>query len=458
MGLENATRQKTKQMELPLEGKGEAPINRRSVEALTATYGNERLRSDDLMGRVVAEENVKSALKRVQRNKGSPGLDGMDVKELSPYLERNWERLREELLAGKYQPQAVKGVEIPKQNGGIRQLGIPVVVDRMIQQMILNVLQPMFDPTFSEHSYGFRPGRSAREAVEVARRHVAEGRRWVVDVDLEKFFDRVNHDILMSRLAKRIEDKRVLGLIRRYLTAGMMADGVVVEREEGTPQGGPLSPLLANVLLDEVDKELEKRGHVFVRYADDGNVYVRSERAGKDVMETLERLYAKLRLRVNKSKSRVTRVWKSQFLGYSVWVAKGGDVKHRVGAKALKAMKERVRGITARSGGRSLNQIASELRTYMLGWKEYFRLAQTPKIFARLDSWIGHRLRMVRLKQWKRGKTVYRELVAAGVGPRLAASVASATRHWWKTSKTSALNMALPNTYFRRLGVPRLAD
>jgi group II intron reverse transcriptase/maturase len=278
MGLEDARRQKSVQLELPLGGEGEAPSARRSVEASTAAPGNERSRTDDLMERVVEERNLQRAVKRVKQNKGSPGIDGMNVEELTPHLEENWTRLRQELLAGTYQPQPVRRVEIPKATGGVRQLGIPTVVDRMIQQMILQVLQPMFDPTFSEHSYGFRPGRSAHDAVKTARAYVQGGRKWVVDVDLEKFFDRVNHDILMSRLAKRMKDKRMLRLIRRYLEAGMMVNGVVTERYEGTPQGGPLSPLLANVLLDEVDKELEKRGHAFVRYADDGAPRTRSKR------------------------------------------------------------------------------------------------------------------------------------------------------------------------------------
>jgi group II intron reverse transcriptase/maturase len=457
MGLEDAGRQKAKQLELPLGGEGEAPRAQWSVEASTAAHGNERSRSDHLMEWVVEEGNVKAAVRRVRQNKGSPGIDGMSVGELPRYLEGNWERIRAELMAGTYRPQPVKRVEIPKASGGIRQLGIPTVVDRMIQQMILQVLQPKFDPTFSEHSYGFRPGRSAHQAVRAARAYIQEGRRWVVDVDLEKFFDRVNHDILMSRLARRIEDKRMLGLIRRFLEAGVMANGVAVERWEGTPQGGPLSPLLANVLLDEVDKELEKRGHAFVRYADDGNVYVRSERAAKDVMGTLRRLYAKLRLRVNESKSRVTRVWDSQFLGYSFWVAKGKAVKHRVGAKALRAMKERVRRITARNRGRSLKRVAEELRDYLPGWKNYFRLAETPGIFAQLDEWIGRRVRVIRLKQWKRGKTTYRELRRLGVPDWSAAIVAAGTRRWWKTSGT-LLNTVLPNSYLAALGVPRLAE
>jgi len=274
MSLEDALRQKSKQLELPLGYRGETLNDRRSVEASTAANADERSSDDPLMERVVEEGNVEVAQKRVRQNKGSAGIDGMSVEELPGYLAENWGRIRKSLLTGTYQPQPVKRVEIPKPNGGIRQLGIPTVMDRMIQQMILNVLQPKFDPTFSEHSYGFRPGRSAHQAVSAARQYVQEGRRWVVDVDLEKFFDRVNHDILMSRLAKRIKDKRMLALIRRYLEAGVMANGVVVERWEGTPQGGPLSPLLANVLLDEIDKELEKRGHTFVRYADGTRVQV----------------------------------------------------------------------------------------------------------------------------------------------------------------------------------------
>ncbi|HEU0053858.1 MAG TPA: group II intron reverse transcriptase/maturase, partial [Longimicrobium sp.] len=317
------------------------------------------------MERVVERGNVKAALKRVEQNKGSPGIDGMTVDELRSWLVENWKEVRERLLDGTYQPTPVRGQEIPKSGGGVRKLGIPTVLDRLIQQAILQVLQPKFDPTFSEHSHGFRPGRSAHDAVCEAQRYVQEGRRWVVDVDLEKFFDRVNHDVLMGRLEKRIGDKRMLGLIRGYLNAGIMVNGVVMERHEGTPQGGPLSPLLANVLLDEVDKELEKRGHAFVRYADDCNVYVRSKRAGEDVMETLRCLYAGLRLRINEAKSAVARPWGRKFLGYSFWVAKGREVKRRVAPKALEAMKERVREITSRSGGRSMRSVIAELRGYL---------------------------------------------------------------------------------------------
>jgi RNA-directed DNA polymerase len=321
--------------ELPLEGRGEAPRAERSGEAGRAGHGKERSGSEHsrLMERVVARENAKEALKRVRRNKGSPGIDGMRVEELEPYLHEHWQTIREQLLAGSYRPSAVKRQVIPKSGGGTRELGIPTVLDRFVQQLMLQVLQPIFDPTFSEHSHGFRPGRRAHDAVRKAQQYVQDGRRWVVDVDLEKFFDRVHHDVLMGKLHNRIADPRMLRIIRRYLEAGVMADGVVVERHEGTPQGGPLSPLLANVLLDEVDKELERRGHCFVRYADDCNVYVRSKRAGERVLAALRQRYAKLRLKVNEEKSTVARVWDRKFLGYSFWVAPGKKVKLRVAAK-----------------------------------------------------------------------------------------------------------------------------
>ncbi|MFL5433014.1 MAG: group II intron reverse transcriptase/maturase [Myxococcales bacterium] len=403
---------------------------------------------------VVEAGNAKAALRRVKQNKGSPGSDGMTVEELTPYLVAHWREVREQLLAGTYQPRPVKRQPIPKKGGGVRELGIPCAIDRMIQQAILQVLQPIFDPSFSEHSHGFRPGRRAHDAVCAAQRYIQSGRRWVVDVDLEKFFDRVNHDVLMGKLAKRIGDKRVLGLIRRYLEAGILADGVVVERHEGTPQGGPLSPLMANVLLDEVDKELEKRGHAFVRYADDSNVYVRSRRAGERVMQALRGLYARLRLRVNEAKSAVARPWDRKFLGYSFWVAKGREVKRRIARQALAAMKERVRQITRRNGGRSLDAVIAELRGYLVGWKEYFRLADTPRILREIDEWIRHRLRVIQLKQWKRGPTVYRELRARGMSEDAAARVAGNARRWWRNA-SMAIHIALPNKLYDR--VPRLA-
>ncbi len=408
------------------------------------------------MERVCERANLQAALKRVKRNKGSAGIDGMTVDELPEHLKTHWPALREQLLAGTYQPSSVRRHAIPKSDGGVRELGIPTVVDRFIQQAILQVLGPQFDPTFSQHSYGFRPGRSAHDAIVQAQRYLNERRRVVVDVDLEKFFDRVNHDVLMGRLAKRIEDKRLLGLIRRYLEAGVMANGVAMERREGTPQGGPLSPLLANVLLDEVDKELERRGHAFVRYADDCNVYVRSRRAGERVMELLRRLFTGLRLRVNESKSAVDRAWNRKLLGYSFWVGRGSEVKRRVAPKALQTMKDRVREITRRSRSQSIARVAQDLRSYLVGWKNYFRLADTPGIFRALDEWIRHRLRALHLKHWKRGRTIFRELRARGLSESKAAQIAVNGRRWWRNS-AMAIHIALPTRYFDALGVPRLA-
>jgi group II intron reverse transcriptase/maturase len=379
----------SRQLELPLENRDEAPKVKRSEEEPTAAQGDERSGASVLMEMVCERRNLQDALKRVKKNKGSPGIDGMTVDELPDYLRAHWFELREQMLSGAYRPSMVKEQLIPKSSGGVRKLGIPTVLDRFIQQALLQVLQPIFDPTFSEHSYGFRPKRRAHDAVVQAQRHVQEGRRIVVDVDLEQFFDRVNHDVLMGKLAKRIGDRRVLGLIRRYLEAGVLAEGLTTERHEGTPQGGPLSPLLANVLLDEVDKELEKRGHAFVRYADDCNVYVRSKRAGERVMELLRRLYTGLKLRVNESKSAVDWAINRKLLGYSFWVGPGRTVKRRVAKKALVTMKERVRLITRRTSGRSIEQTAATLRSYLMGWKEYFRLADTPRVFAELDEWMS---------------------------------------------------------------------
>lgn len=456
MSLEDAMPQMSRQLELPLAGRGEAPREERSAETSTATQGNARPGASGLMELVFERRNLQAALKRVRNNKGSPGIDGMTVEDLSAHLRVHWPAIREDLLAGRYQPQPVKRVAIPKPGGGERELGIPTVLDRFIQQALLQVLQPRIDPSFSEHSYGFRPGRRAHDAVCHAQRYVQEGRRWVVDIDLEKFFDRVNHDVLMGRLARRIEDRRVLGLVRRYLDAGILADGVVTERHEGTPQGGPLSPLLANVLLDDVDKELEKRGHAFVRYADDLNVYVRSKRAGERVMEALRRLYAGLRLRVNESKSAVAHATERKFLGFSFWVAPGREVKRRVAPQALARMKERVRELTRRSVGRSLAQVCEGLRLYLNGWKGYFRLAQTPRVLATIDEWIRHRLRALQLKQWKRGTTIYRELRARGMSDGAARYVASNGRRWWRNSAMK-IHIALPNAHFDGLGLPRLA-
>ena len=457
MSPKDAKRQKPEQMGLRLEDRGEASKVQRSGEASTLANGEGRSGSDRLMEQVVARGNVKAALARVKENRGSPGVDGMTVEELPQHLMEHWQEIREQLLGGTYQPKLVLRREIAKRDGGMRELGIPCVLDRLIQQAILQVLQPRFDPSFSEHSYGFRPGRSAHDAVKAARRYVQEGRHWVVDVDLEKFFDRVNHDVLMGRLARRISDTRLLRLIRRYLNAGMMADGVVMERFEGTPQGGPLSPLLANLLLDEVDKELEKRGHAFVRYADDCNVYVRSRRAGERVMVALERMYAKLRLKVNRSKSKVDLASKRSLLSYSFWFAKGGTVRCRVAPKALHTLRQRVREITRRSGGRSLRTVVANLRQYLPGWKEYFQLAETPKTFAEYDKWVRHRLRALQLKQWKRGSKVYAEMRRLGLSELDAALAARVNKRWWSRA-AKLVHVGLTSRYYDRIGVPRLAN
>lgn len=456
-GLDPVMAQKSVQLELPFKSRGEAPRVERSEQTESATAGNASPGMGLLLETALERPNLLRALQRVKQNRGSPGSDGMTVDELPDHLRACWPTLREQLLTGRYQPQPVRRCEIPKPGGGKRELGIPTVLDRFLQQALLQVLQPLFDGSFSEHSHGFRPGRRAHDAVCEARRYVQSGKRWVVDVDLEKFFDRVNHDVLMSRLARRIADKRVLGLIRRYLTAGVMADGVVTERHEGTPQGGPLSPLLANVLLDEVDQELERRGHSFVRYADDLRVYVGSRRAGQRAMDSLIRLFGKLRLTVNLAKSAVDRAWTRPFLGFAFWAAKGGRVAVRIAAKSIAKMKVRVRLLTRRSGGRSLEQIAADLRRYLLGWKGYFGLAETPRVLRDLDEWIRHRLRAIQLKHWKRGRTVYRELVARGMSSAKAKQVAANARRWWKNS-AMALHIALPTSYIDGLGVPRLAS
>ena len=408
------------------------------------------------MERAFRRPNMQRALKRVIGNKGSPGVDGMTVEELPAWLREHWPRVREELLAGTYQPSAVRRAVIPKPGGGERLLGIPTVLDRLIQQALLQTLQRDFDATFSEHSYGFRPGRGAHGAMREVCAYVQSGKRWVVDVDLEKFFDRVNHDVLMGRLARRISDRRVLGLIRRYLNAGVMANGVVVERHEGTPQGGPLSPLLANVLLDEVDKELECRGHAFVRYADDLRVFVGSKRAGERIMRSLVKLFGKLRLKVNEAKSAVALAASRPFLGFGLWYGRGGEVKLRVAPKALHKMKVRVRQLTRRTRGRSLADVVQSLAAYLNGWRGYFRVAATNKRFRELDEWIRHRLRAYQLKQWKRGTTVFRELHARGMSANAAAQVAANARRWWRNS-AMAIHIALPNKLFDGLGLPRLA-
>ena len=399
---------------------------------------------------------MQRAWKRVKANKGSAGVDGLDIAQTAEHLRWVWPELRQQLLSGSYQPQPVRRVGIPKPDGSERELGIPTVTDRLIQQALLQVLQPLIDPTFSEHSYGFRPGRRVHDAVLAAQRYAQQGRHIVVDVDLSKFFDRVNHDILIDRLKKRINDPGIIRLVRAYLNAGIMDGGVVMDRHKGTPQGGPLSPLLANVLLDEVDKELERRGHCFARYADDCNVYVRSHKAGERVMRLLRRCYDKLRLVINESKSAVASVFGRKFLGYALWQGRDGDVRRAVSTKALQAFKLRIRQLTRGSGGRSMAQVVEKLRRYLLGWKGYFRLAQTPRIWRSLDEWIRRRLRMLHLRHWRRGKTIYRELIRLGASSWVAESVAALSRRWWHNSR-SAIHNVLTIAYFDRLGVPRLS-
>ncbi len=410
---------------------GEAVIRSVSDEALRPR-GETDSTGQGLLYRALARGNLQRAWKRVKANKGAAGVDGLSIEQTAERLLTEWAGIRAQLLSGLYRPSPVRRVMIAKPDGSQRELGIPTVTDRLIQQALLQVLQPLLDPGFSEHSYGFRPGRRAHDAVLAAQAYVQSGRRIVVDVDLEKFFDRVNHDILIERLRKRVPDQGVLRLIRAYLNSGILDGGLVMQRHEGTPQGGPLSPLLANVLLDEVDKELERRGHCFVRYADDCNVYVHSRRAGERVMALLRRLYARLRLRINEAKSRVSSVFAGRkFLGYSFWVAPKGVIKRTVAKMALETFKQRVRQLSRRSCGRSLQQVVERLSSYLEGWKGYYRLAQTSRVWQMLDEWLRHRLRAIQLKQWKQGKTMFRELRALGASRTVAQRVAANSRRWW---------------------------
>jgi RNA-directed DNA polymerase len=409
-----------------------------------------------LLQAALTRENLNRAWKRVKANKGAAGVDGLDIEQTTELLRTRWTDIGQALLAGQYRPQPVRRVMIPKPDGSQRELGIPTVLDRLIQQALLQVLQPLIDPSFSEHSHGFRPGRRAHDAVKAARAYVQSGKRVVVDVDLAKFFDRVNHDILMDRLGKRIEDAGVIRLVRAYLNAGIMDGGVVADRRLGTPQGGPLSPLLANVLLDEVDKALEARGYSFARYADDCNVYVSSIKAGQRVMALLKRQYAALKLQINEAKSAVGSALGRKFLGYELWLSKGREVKCAVAHKAVDNFKARIRQLTRRSGGRSMEQVVQKLRPYLLGWKAYFGMAQTPKVWRELDEWLRHRLRAIRLWQWKSGTTMYRELKALGAQENVARQVAANSRCWWRNS-AQLLNSVLTIAWFDQMGLPRLS-
>jgi RNA-directed DNA polymerase len=436
-------------------GQGEAvkpPMTDQRVERSPTRDEGQSNAGAGLWEQVWERQNLLRALQRVESNRGAPGVDGMTVEELRPYIVAHWREVREALDGGRYRPSPVRRVGIPKPDGGERQLGIPTVLDRFIQQAIAQVLTPLFEPHFSLHSYGFRPGRSAHGAMKQAQTYVQEGYDWVVDIDLEKFFDRVNHDMLMARVARVVKDKRVLKLIRAYLESGVMVNGVVMDVEEGTPQGGPLSPLLSNIMLDDLDRELEKRGHKFVRYADDCDIYVKTQRAGERVMgSVVQFLEKKLKLKVNRQKSKVDRASKVKFLGFSFYKYRG-EVRIRVATKSLQRFRGRLRRMTRRTRSGKLEEVIREVNQYLRGWIGYFRLADTPSVFEGLDSWIRRRLRQMVWKRWKRGRTRYRELVALGV-PRGRAALGAVGTSPWRMSRTPVVNEALSNAYWQKLGL-----
>ena len=435
------------------KAKTEAAESRQAAHAIESPASTHRL-----MEEVCERENLREALRRVKANKGSPGVDGMTIDEITDYLKQHWPAIREQLLSGTYEPKPVRRVEIPKPDGGgVRKLGIPTVLDRFIQQAVMQVLQKRWDPTFSEHSYGFRPGRSAHQAVAQAQQYIADGYNWTVDFDLEKFFDRVNHDKLMGQIAKRVDDKRLLKLIRAFLNAGVMENGLVSPSVEGTPQGGPLSPLLSNVVLDELDRELERRGHRFVRYADDSNVYVRSERAGQRVMDSISRFITqKLKLKVNEEKSAVARPEQRKFLGFSFTA--GPEVKRIVAPKALNQFKQRIRDITRRAKGVSIRATMDELAPYMRGWRGYFGYCETPDVLMYLTRWVRLRLRAALWRQWKTPRRRRAALLALGVHQRLASNTAGSGRGAWYLARAKALSVGLSNAYFKSLGLPSLIE
>lgn len=410
-----------------------------------------------LLEQMLERGNMLQALKRVEENEGAPGVDGMETKDLRLHLRGNWERIRAELLAETYRPLPVRRVEIPKPDGGKRMLGIPASLDRLLQQALSQILTPIFDPGFSESSYGFRKGRSAHDAVRASQSYIREGYKWVVDMDLAQFFDRVNHDILMARVARKVQDKRVLRLIRRYLESGVMINGVKVRTEEGTPQGGPLSPLLANILLDDLDKELEKRGHRFARYADDCNIYVQSKRAGERVMQTVKDfLENRLRLKVNEAKSAVDRPWRRKFLGFTFQT--GREARIRLAPKTVKRAKDRIRELTSRSRSITMADRIKRLNEYLVGWFGYFGLAQTKSIFAELDEWLRRRLRQILWKQWKRTATRARELRRLGLKENAAREIAGTRKGYWRTAATPQLHKALDLAYWRGQGLVELKE
>jgi RNA-directed DNA polymerase len=438
---------------------GEArEAGREETESLLTMHAPERpAGTTRLMEEICDRENMEEALRRVKANKGSAGIDGITVGGIADYLKQHWPAVRERLLNGTYEPNPVRRVEIPKPDGGVRKLGIPTVLDRLIQQAVMQVLQRQWDGTFSEHSYGFRPGRSAHQAVAQAQQYIAEGHGWCVDLDLEKFFDRVSHDKLMGQIAKRVGDKRLLKLIRAFLNAGVMENGLVSPSVEGTPQGGPLSPLLSNLVLDELDRELERRGHRFVRYADDCNIYVRSERAGHRVMESVTRfIMQELKLKVNEAKSAVARPQERKFLGFSFTV--GPEVKRIIAPKALDRFKQRIRGITRRAKGVSMKTTIEELAPYMRGWRSYFGFCETPYVLLSLTRWVRLRLRAAMWRQWKTPRRRREALLELGVRLRLARNTAGSGLGPWYLAKAKALSVGLSNAYFKSLGLPSLTE
>jgi len=462
MDLRNDMRQKNTQIVLDFhsEPTGEArQVRGEATESLPTVRAPESPAStNQLMEEVCEWENLKQALQQVKANKGSPGIDGITVEELPGYLQQHWPVIREQLLNGTYEPKPVRRVEIEKPDGGgMRKLGIPTVLDRFAQQAVMQILQRQWDPTFSDHSYGFRPGRSAHQAVAQAQKYIAAGHSWVVDLDLEKFFDRVNHDKLMGQIAKRVEDKRLRKLIRAFLNAGAMENGLVSPSVEGTPQGGPLSPLLSNLVLDELDRELERRGHRHVRFADDCNIYVRSEQAGRRVMESITRFIThNLKLKVNETKSAVARPQERKFLGFSFTA--GPEVKRVIAPKALDRFKRRIREITRRAKGVSIQKTIEELACYMRGWRSYFGFCETPEVLVYLTRWVRLRLRAALWRQWKTPRRRRAALLALGVRPRLASNTAGSGRGPWYLAKSKALSVGLSNAYFKSLGLPTLTD
>jgi RNA-directed DNA polymerase len=449
-----------KKLDFPSGRRGEArQAGREETESHQAMHEPESpARTNQLMEEVCELENLKEALRRVKANRGSAGIDGMTVGQLSGYLKEHWLTIREQLLNGIYEPQPVRRVEIEKPDGGgMRKLGIPTTLDRFLQQAVMQVLQRRWDPTFSDHSYGFRPRRSAHQAVAQAQQYLAEGYGWVIDLDLEKFFDRVNHDKLMGQIAKRVEDKRLRKLIRAFLNAGVMENGLVSPSVEGAPQGGPLSPLLSNLVLDELDRELERRGHRYVRYADDCNIYVRSERAGQRVMKSITRFITqKLKLKVNETKSAVARPQERKFLGFSF--TDGPEVKRAIAPMALARFKRRVREITRRAKGVSIETTMEELVPYMRGWRSYFGFCETPRVLVNLTCWVRVRLRVALWRQWKTPRCRRAALLALGVQPKLASNTAGSGRGSWYLAHAQALSVALSTAYFKSLGLPTLED